>query len=157
MGMKRTRALAHKKNRGFTLVETMVFVVLISLIFITLTSLTAVSLKSARVNENKILATHYGEEVREWVRGEKEVNWNNFIAKSGDPAKIYCLNSIIISWPSEGSCQQDDYSLLGKFRRELSLFYLASQNQVQAAITVSWKDGINKYRVLTKTIFARLE
>ena len=76
------------KKKSFTLIEVLIFVTILSLFFVVASAVTITSLQNLKVQEHKILATRYAEELLEWLRGEKEVDWNKFINYRGN----YCFN-----------------------------------------------------------------
>lgn len=135
-------------NFGFTFIEILIFVTLISLIFITFSALTAVSISRERVNEHKILSTHYSEELREWLRGQKEVDWDTLVtSKMG----TWCFNIEPVSqWPTlSGICT--GYDLNSIYKREAILSVNADNSAVTVLITTSWRDGSNMFQVPLST------
>lgn len=150
-----------KKNRaGFTLLEAIVFVLLLSLIIIAIAQATTVAIRSNISNANKILATHYAEEVREYIRGEKEQDWDVFLAYASQEGITYCFNAEDIQgWPAAGVCG-GDYSLFDKFRRETFLQTFVgpdSSIQVRATVNMSWREGGNAYSQSISTVLAPFE
>lgn len=140
------------RNSGFTLIEVILFVSLISVVFITFASLSTAQLHSSRINEHKIIATHLGEELREWLRGEKEENWNTFITTRMD---TWCFNTEpISSWGTSGSC---GYDLNNRYKRTVVLEAGENNTQVTADIVVSWMEGQNSYQVPIAGVFTILE
>lgn len=81
-----------KKQKGMTLLEVLIFVYILTLIFLTIAFTTTQSIKRTIYNQQKIIATHYAEEVHEWMRGEKETDWAIFATRSDS---TYCLNQSI--------------------------------------------------------------
>src|SRR3989338_9286294 len=77
------------RKAGFTLIEVVIFVSLISVIFVTFAALTTTTIRWSKINEHKILASHNVEELREWLRGQKETDFEGFEAKNGS----WCFNS----------------------------------------------------------------
>ncbi len=141
-----------RQKTGFTLIEVILFVSLISVVFVTFASLSTVQLRSSRINEHKIIATHYAEELREWLRGEKEENWNTFIATRMD---TWCFNSEpISSWGTLGIC---GYDLDNRYKRTVVLEAGENNTQVTADIVVSWMEGQNSYQVPIAGVFTILE
>lgn len=135
-------------KKGFTLIEVIIFITLISLVFITSSYIIAASIRNSNTNIHKILATHYGEELLEWLKGEKETNWENF-PKSG----TYCFNdsSISSSWPIIGTCG-NNYSLKGFYLREVA-FSNGSSTKVDVNIKVDWQEPARIFSVPIKTVF----
>lgn len=149
------------KNKAFSLIEVLVFVTVIAIFFVVAAAVSSFSLQVSRANENKILATRYAEELTEWLRGEKEADWNVFKTKLGN----WCFNtSPLVSWPSlQGACAPSDFDLkdnnLNKvFKRDLVISDpVPNDNQLSVNITVSWQDGQNSFNVPVKTVFSRFE
>ncbi|MCX7881306.1 MAG: hypothetical protein N2482_02205 [Patescibacteria group bacterium] len=137
-------------KKSFTLIEVLVFVTILTMVFITAISLTVVSLRNIKVNEHKILATHYGEELLEWLRGEKEIDWNTFISRTA--SADFCFNNL--NWDFDGSC---NYSLCSIFKRTASFTNISSGGyvyQVNISIIVEWQDLGNTYQVPINTVFS---
>lgn len=87
---------------GFSLIEVLIFVTIFSLFFIiAIASLTS-SLRDMKINEHKILAVKYAEELIEWIKAEKEIDWNQFISQRMNK---YCFNNQLSdNWPTIGEC-----------------------------------------------------
>lgn len=146
-----------KENSGFTLLEILLFVTLISLVFIAVSYLSTYSLKTTRVAQQKIIATHFVEELQEWLRGQKEVDWGSFLAKAGNPTGlIYCVNSMPadLSGLTSGSGCGSTYGLGTIYKREVTLTKNLTDTQVTISIIVTWKENNNTFTVPISTIFS---
>ena len=75
-------------RRGFTLIEVLVFTAIVSIFYVVAAAVSAYSLGVMKTNENKVYATHYADEVNEWLRNQKESDWTTFSAKSN---QSYCF------------------------------------------------------------------
>jgi prepilin-type N-terminal cleavage/methylation domain len=139
--------VTHKKS--FTLIEVLIFVTILSLFFVAATTVTIVSLRNLKVQEHKILATRYAQELVEWLRGEKEIDWNQFTTHTG----TYCFNSSqITSWGSRGNCS--GYGLNNLYKREVTLTVQGNPAyQVNVSITVLWQELGQTYQVPINTVF----
>jgi len=150
-----------KKNsrKSFSLVEVLVFTSILSLFFVTAAAVVTESLRNMKINEHKILATRYAEELLEWLRSKKEADWDKFVEKgSVDPGTVYCFNAILTDdWPQAGKCSPEN-KLDNIFTREVTLKNEgAPVNYVQISILVSWEDTGNSYQVPIKTVFTLWE
>lgn len=145
---------------GFSLVEVLVFISVLGLFFTAAMSVTTFNLQSMKVQEHKILATRYAEEGIEWVKDEKETDWSTFITHdTSGTGTIYCLNSLEDDWGALGNCGVS-YSLGSPpfFLRNLLIKNTGSPvDQVDATITVSWKEGSDNKSVQIKSVFKLLE
>lgn len=141
------------KKASFTLIEVLVFVSILSLFFVAAVTITTYMLRNLKIQEHKILATRYAEELLEWLRGKKEEDWNIFIGKADNTGKTYCFNETLSSnFPPEGSCLE--YSLAGYFKRETTLTLL-NTTQIKINITVKWiESGEQVSSVPINTIFS---
>ena len=137
------------RKKSFTLIEVLIFVTILSLFFVTAAAVTITSLRNLKIQENKILATRYAQELLEWLRGEKEADWNNFTTKNN----TYCFNSSPIpSWGSAGNCS--NYGLNNLYKREVNLNPQGNPPyQVNVSITVSWQELGQIYQVPLNTVF----
>lgn len=144
----------HKED-GVSLLEAIIFIAVLSLIILAIVYTTTLSLKRTIFNQDKLFATRYAEELEEWIRGEKEVDWSTFLARSD---ATYCMNIEIPTcdsgntcWDDTGACGSTDYSLgesnglNNGFKR--SVVMTTSGSRVDINITVEWLDGPNTYTV----------
>ena len=133
-----------KSKSGFSLIELLIFVSVIAVFFVVGAAVSIASLRSMILNEHKILATHYSEELLEWLNTQKEIDWNLFAEKaaaisgasntcanvSSCSAVTYCFNTSPINitslsgWPAPEAglnpCPQTSLNP-GIYSRELTL------------------------------------
>lgn len=148
-----------KSNKsGFSLVEVLVFVTIFSLFFVIAATVVTTTLRITKENQNKIRATHYAEELKEWLTSEKEINWGGaeYVSSVGSfteqvtqvhgvvDKSDFCFNaSPIAAWPNlgAGACYMN---LDNRFRR-IASFSATPVNgyikQVSASIAVEWLEG----------------
>ena len=137
-----------KKFTGFTLIEVLVFVTVLSLFFISAVTITTFSLRNLKIQEHKIIATRYAEESSEWVKQEKEDDWQVFASHNGTN---YCLNSL--SW-TNGLCSTYSLGTPGFFKRDLILSISGNPtDKITTVLTVSWlENGVNQ-NVILKLVY----
>lgn len=144
-----------RRQEGVSLLEAVIFIAVLSLIILAIVYSTTLSLKRTIFNQDKLIATRYAEELEEWIRGEKEVNWAEFLARSD---ATYCMNVEIPTcdaadscWDDTGACGSTEYtlgetnSLNNGFKR--SVVMTTSGSRIDIDITVEWLDGPNTYSV----------
>lgn len=144
-------------KQSFTLVEILVFLTILSLLFITAAAITTYSLKSLKMQENKIIAANYANQLLEWLRGQKENDWNQFTSKSSTIGTIYCFNdnlSLNSNFLTSGPCA--NYTLDQRYKREVTLTNLTNNptTQIKVSIAVKWEEGGNIFKVPIDTIFS---
>ena len=147
-------------KKGFSLIEVLVFVTVLSLVFVAAMAVVTYSLKTMKINEHKILASHYAEEAMEWVKGQKEDNWVEFTAHDAAAGTaIYCINGL--DFIDAAEC--GEFYALGSpaiFKRELLLENVpdsATPDRVDATVNVYWLEGGKDYNVSVSTVLKRLE
>lgn len=139
------------KKFGFTLVEVLIVITFVSLLFVSIATLASTSLRTTKVNEHKIIATHLGEELREWIRGEKEKDWETFIS---DRVGTWCFNVEPIAWSDTQECE---YTLKDIFKRQAVINLNAEQTQATIAITVEWYENNSLFSIPITTVLSLYE
>lgn len=92
--MKQIQKKQKNNNDGFSIIEILVFVAIISFLFIALTATVTSALRRMGTAEHRVYATHYAEELQEWLRAEKESDWNTFVARDiSGSGTLYCFNT----------------------------------------------------------------
>ncbi len=150
-----------KSTDGFTLIEVVIFIGILSMFFVTGMAVTTYSLQTMRSNEYKIKATQYAEELMEWIKAQKEIDWQSFVTNRAGSGNSYCFNSAITTWPISGACLSTDFNLPSDysstnkvFRRNVSLSGNGPPvTQVNVNIQVQWKKPSGTITVpLTSTL-----
>jgi prepilin-type N-terminal cleavage/methylation domain-containing protein len=149
-----------KIKKGFSLIEVLIFVTILGLIFIAAMTLTTYSINVMKINQEKILAVHYSEEGLEWVRFQKESDWNYFTSldTSTGGGTTYCLNNL--SWSNQGSCSATSFfGVPNIYWREVTLTNQGGSpvNQSNVEEKVYWKNGGVNFNVSLKTTLEILE
>lgn len=138
-----------KTKQGFSLIEVLVFTSILALVFVTISAVVSSSLAILKVQEHKILATHYAEELLNWLQAKKEEDWNVFASKSNNTV-TYCFNNPIDDWPSPGSCPVNSF-LDSIFKREVLIG--GDYTKKNITITVKWLEANGENKVTINRIF----
>ena len=137
-----------QSKKGFTLVEVLVFISILSLFFITAAASVSLYLSHLKNNEYRILATHYAQELTEWLRLEKESNWSTFVDNVESTSHFQYL-----SWSNDNG-KMGNPSI---FQRDATFTTELAGGKVVRVIVktkVSWNYGGNSYTVLIPTVFS---
>jgi len=126
------------RKSGFSMVEVLIFTALFSLIFVGITTAMTTALRNTKSSERRILATHFAQELKDWLKGQKEADFGSF-PKSG----TYCFNtSPITTWGPNDNCS-GAYTLgtapNAIFKRYV-VFSNGSSTQVNVNATVEWME-----------------
>lgn len=158
--MKLNRVFVLRMIKGFSLIEVLVFVTILSLVFVSVASVTTYILRATKFNEDKILATHFSEEGLEWIKSEKELDWNRFTSldSSGGTGTTYCITTL--DWLNPGICNGTYF--LGTpniFSREVVLTNQGGSpvNQTDVQVKVYWREINNIFSITTKSTQKILE
>lgn len=146
-----------KEGEGFSLIEVLVFITILGVFFVTAASITLISLRNMKINEHKIIASRYQDELLSWLRSEKEADWKKFINYyvSGS---TYCFNvTPPTAWGSLDACT--DYRLSPAiFKRQAVLTNIGTPvTQVDVNITISWNELGSSQSISTNTVFTLWE
>jgi Tfp pilus assembly protein PilV len=156
-----------KKQKGFTFIEVLIFTAIISFLFISMTSTVISSLQRMQVTEHRLYANRHAEELVEWLRSEKEADWEAFVARdtgngSGTP---YCFNDQLNFldpapvWPAV-TLENCTYTGVGTppliYKRYAQLT-AENLNQVNIEIVVEWREGNKYYSVPINTVFTNID
>jgi len=148
------KVLTMKNLRGFSLVEAMVFITILSVFFISSMTIVVFILRNMKNQQYKILATRYAEEGIEWVKQEKEDDWQLFSLRddSGGPGSNYCLNTL--NWATKTDCN-DVYSLgpPNIFKRALVITNFGTPtDRITTNLTVSWLENGVEQKIILKSV-----
>lgn len=155
--------LKHRYRTGFSMIEVLVFVSILSLFFVTTAAITATSLKQMKISEHRIIASRYAEDLLEYLRGEKDEGWEEFVAKANTNGLTYCFNNPIsentrLNSISSSACENYN-GIVGSenpiFKREVTLRVQDSfASQVTVNVLVRWREGGVEYSVPVNTVFS---
>lgn len=143
-------------RKGSSLFELVVAVGIMGLILVALASLATLSVKNANQARNEAQAARLGQELIEWLRNERDQNWNTFISNATS-SQQRCMP--VTSWTQSfaGPCTSDNL-ISNSFKREVSFYNLFDTNSdgsvdtVDINITVSWSDkqGVHETKNITR-------
>ncbi len=146
---------ARKRKSGFSLIEIIMFTALFSMVFLGVTSAMVANLRNTRASQRRILATYYASELKDWLKGQKEVDFTVF-PKSG----TYCFNtSPITTWGPTNNC--NNAFTLGQgndvvFKRSVT-FSIGTSTQVNVNVSVDWNELNIVNTVPLNTVFTSWE
>jgi Tfp pilus assembly protein PilV len=162
--MKLSRRLFDKKIGsiigGQTLFEVIFVIGVISVILVGILSLSTSSVRDSNYSNSKSIATKYAQEGAEWIRSQRDANWDSFLTHTN----ATCLGSL--SWSS--SC-----TITGTlFSRSIAFVcyrYTSGPpvstvsvscgstgvNMVDATVIVSWNDAQGTHQSKSITTLTR--
>ncbi|MEI6327266.1 MAG: prepilin-type N-terminal cleavage/methylation domain-containing protein [Candidatus Roizmanbacteria bacterium] len=158
--MTHSPQLDTQRKKGFSLFEVLIFIVISSFLLVSMVSYRVATIRQSRSGYYKIYATRYAEELTEWIRIQKELNWTDFYTKAanGGTGAKYCVNSVIdlnstlstaMTPYLDTTCKLDGIGTSGAnrpniFRRTVTFETSSGSSPVKAAILVEWQEGPNQ-------------
>lgn len=151
--------LAKNNENGFSLIEVIVFMTLVSIVLVSAVGFTMRLVHTMTYNQHKLYATHYIQDLKEWLDGEREADWQTFQAYASQGGTTYCANNALaitstLASLSTGSC---GFTGVGTqdprvFRRRLILTkdVASTATRVTAVLEVSWmEDNVLETETIT--------
>ncbi len=147
------------RSKGFSIIEVLIFTLLSSIVLIGMSYATLLSVANSRASQNKTRSTRYIGQAQEWLKGQKEIDWNRFVAALNE--ETYCINDIplVIEDLSlvVGACESDDFNL-NNFKRELIITDINSdQTEVTYTVKTYWHNGPNINTSQVSSLLAQWE
>lgn len=141
------KQLSHYE-KGQSLFEVVLSLAVITLIIVTLIVLASNSIRNANFSRNKTLATRKVQEAQEWLRGQRDEDFDAFATRA--LTNQYCLPTLSWTGATIGSCGSDDYISGTILRREV-FFNTVSADNIEVQIVVYWEDaqGVHEVRSIT--------
>jgi len=138
-----------KKIDGFSLIEVIVFMTLVSIVLISAVGFTMRLVHTMSYNQHKLYATHYVQDLKEWLDGEREADWQAFQNYSSQAGIAYCANNALAITSTLASLTTETCPFTGVgaqdpkvFRRTLILTkdVPGTATRVTAVLEVSWME-----------------
>ncbi len=140
-----------KKESGQSLFEVVFAIGVSALIITTIVILAGNAVANSTFSKNKAVAGKFASEAIEWLRGERDADWDTFYSYTGVPT--WCLPSLDWDLAKPTVCQDSDtISTTSNFKREINFVAIDSQN-VETKVRVYWQDGRGLHEVSTITNF----
>jgi hypothetical protein len=115
----------------------------------------AATIRDTKVNEHKILGSHYADELKEWISSERETDWPLFYARGSSSGTTYCFPNATLNWSVVAPCNQYLNSIY--LRKATLTTPVSSPNQVNVDISVSFTDTGRTFTIPIHTIFSLWE
>lgn len=145
---QRGQSLCRKESLGQSLFELLIALAIAVLIVTGIVKVVTLSVANSTFAKNQASATRFGQEAFEWLRSEKERDWDAFSNRSD---VTWCLPAV--SWPSQpGPCSADNKISGTPFTREAALSTLDT-DKIQILVRVSWTDSRGEHSSRIDSVF----
>ncbi len=139
-----------KDEKGQSLFEALLALAVAALIIIAIVALATTSIRNASFSRNQSLTTRYAQEAIEWLRGQRDEDWDAFATRA--LTSPWCLKSL--SWTDAiiGGCGSSGFISDTIFKREISFTILDASN-IDTTVKVYWEDAQGLHETKTVTTF----
>lgn len=138
-------------RKGQSLFEVVFAVGMSALIITTVVVLAGNAVSNSTFSKNKVIAGRHTQEAVEWLRGERDADWDTFFSFAA--TAIWCLPMTDWNLAKAGVCgPTDTISSNPNFKREVNFTQVDSAN-VETKVKVYWQDGRGYHEVSTVTNF----
>lgn len=144
-------------RKSFSLIEVIIFVSILSLFLISAASIITISLQQNTLQIEKLKARHYADQLLEWIKSEKDIDWQTFITRAGN--YTYCFENESLAWGTD-VLSGDDCTLLNSLYKRYAKFSTTGSGgsaQVDVVVHVDWTASGNNYDTSLHTIFSQWE
>jgi type II secretory pathway pseudopilin PulG len=151
----RIRAGLQKPSRrmtGQSLFEIVLALGIILLLVGGLVVAATISVRNTNVSTGQAEATRYAQQAMEWIRNEKDNDWERFRNRAyDDPGSLYCLNTL--SWPLRpGRCGSSSFIPNTQYQREARLVR-QDPNTVKVTVSVFWQEAGRRHTTDISSVF----
>lgn len=138
-----------RNSKGQTLFEIVMALAVVTIVLVSVVALVTVSVRNSSFSKNEALATRYAQSATEWLRGERDKDWDSFYAKA--QAGIYCMKDESPNWNDAYACQATNIIPDTPFVRQVD-FTIVSATEVKVEVSVSWSDGRGDHESRSTTV-----
>lgn len=138
-------------NKGQSLFEVVIALAVITIILVSLVTLATLSIRNTSYSANRTLATRLTQQTIEWLRGERDADWNAFVSHTSIP--IWCLSSLAWDPSFQGNCGSTNGSRVAGTIQKREVYFTSGVNSVQALVRVYWADAQGDHESRTSTDF----
>lgn len=135
---------------GQSLFELVVAIGIVGLILVAIISVATVSVRNTTFSKEQAVATRYTQQAMEWLRGQRDTDWDSFKARGTASGVTWCLNNL--NWSSAGGCGNRTIANTN-YKREAELVYNAAavSDEVRVTVVTSWEgsSGVHEARAST--------
>lgn len=149
-GKKLKHSPGKKNLSGQSFFEVVLALALVTIVLVALVTLAAVSIRSATFSKTKSLATSLSQEAIEWLRGQRDANWSDFVSKAA--TTNWCLSNL--NWSRPGLCNSSNV-VSGTIVVRQATLTIIDQSTVQADVKATWSDSQGSHQILTSTYFTK--
>lgn len=136
-------------NFGQSIFEVVLAVGVVTVVLVGIVGLVALIQRNTTAAKNRSEGTKLLIEAQEWLRLERDSDWNNFYTRSG--TANWCLDNL--GWNNSGTCGSNEYVANRPFRREIAFSRTLPNVEVRADVRVRWTDSQGDHEIRSSNLF----
>lgn len=140
-----------RSESGQSLFEVIIAIAVVAVALTALVSLGTNALGNAQFSENQSTGASLTQEALEWVREQRDLNWDDFVRDIDVNGETWCLENL--SFNSPGECGSNDL-IADRFTREVTLNTDDPNipQVVEVEVTTSWIESGNQKSSKANTV-----
>jgi hypothetical protein len=142
-----------KNTKGQSIFEVVLALGLITLVIVAIVAVAGISIKNSSFSRNSTLATRNSEATLEWLRGQRDEDWDDFYVRA--VSLKWCLPNLTWEGSKIGECEDSDYIEDTILKREIDFVVdpLDSTN-IETSVKIYWIDAGGYHEVNSVTNFS---
>jgi Tfp pilus assembly protein PilV len=140
-------------QKGQSLFELLVALTIITLIVVSLIIVSLWSIKNSNYSRNKTNSSRTVQETIEWLRNERNIDWDSFYYHCQEAANI-CLTSLDWSTSKKAKCGDGDVITGTTFRRDVT-FETVSKEEISIMVSLNWEDKEGLHTTRASTVLTK--
>jgi hypothetical protein len=135
---------------GQSFFEVVVALAITALVLVAIVVPATVAIRNSSFARNKSLSTRHAQETVEWLRGQRDADWESFAMRALTPT--WCLPTLDWAQASVGNCSSGNTIGDTLFSREVA-FATISSVTIEVRVKIFWTDALGYKEVITSTYF----
>lgn len=133
--------------------EVILALFIITMIIVAVVILSTNSISNSLFSRSKTQASRYSQEAIEWIRSQRETNFETF--STATDTTTYCLNSNPPSFANTGACTSSELISGTIFKRQVtfSKALVSGKTIIDATVVTSWNDSKGYHEARSVTNF----
>ncbi len=159
---KYQRIKSHMSFCGQSLFEVVFALGLVSVILIAIVGLSTGSIRNSTYTKNNVLVTQEAQTGTEWLRSQRDADWNAFKGHATLGGKTWCISSL--DWSTANPCGAAQYITGTQYKRQVTLWTKDNfppppappdtiVDTVDAEVVVTWIDSQGTHEVKNQTSY----
>ena len=140
-----------ENKKGQSLFEVVLALAVITAVIVAIIILATNTIRNANFSKTKTEATRYAQEATEWLRGERDADFDTF--RTNALSINWCFTTLSFGPSQLGLCSEGEVIPGTQLRREATFSEITATSIDKAEVRVYWSDAQGTHEVKTITSF----